>query len=543
MPNRTLILPYSVKEKARKKPFTLDMEISAILCSAEAQRKKPGILDASFEKVTFISKLHYPIWAVPWKDSFLLVDGLNIFRYTFPYVKIPDVEPFTEKVKRSLTDKEQFRNTLRQHAQTFVDPEVTQNTLEAIFAEENILSSLAEYFEQISQFEEKQSEPVALVPPKLNEKAASEKAEKAVDLWGQIQFDIKGLQYASGVLNEGTSYEEEMIFREIEHLRGLYDAKIAPLRPLVEKKIEKLLLERDAKIAKLNKTIERKLIPKLREKRRHERELERLERSLIECKKRLEKGKRRGNDISASKWEHKIKVCQSKLSQARRALQSVSELIEMIRKQGEREVQDVKDSFKLLIEGEKRKILDIEASRDLEIKSRKRQIEEMRADTSLIVEQIWRLIELKRSEASRIEENTIPHPIENIMLLCFPFYLARYKTKAKARYLTFPPVVVMDFKGIVRWLQKAFHRFSLQSRIRLLLRPKSTALEEMLGKALLERIRSDNILDKAVCELGFSNNILHSSDFRETLAKGTEELQKEGWISREEKEALLKTYL
>ncbi|MFB0567317.1 MAG: hypothetical protein ACETVM_01865 [Candidatus Bathyarchaeia archaeon] len=543
MPNPTLILPHVVEDKARKKPFTLDMEISAILCLAEAQRKKPGILDASSEKVSFISKLHYPIWVVPWKDLCLFVDGLEISSYTFPYVKPPDVELFTEEIKRSVANKEQFRNTLREHAQTFEKPELTRISLEAIFAKENLLSILSEYFEQVSALKERRSERVALMPPKLNEKAALEKAEKVVDLWRQIQSDIKGLQYAISVQNEETSLEEEMILREIEHVRELYETKIAPLRPIVEKKIEKLFLKRDAKTAKLDKSIERKLTARLKEKRRHERELERVERNLIEYKKRRKNSKRRGNDISASKWEHRIQVYQNKLSETRRKLRSVSELIEQIRKQGELDVQKVNNDYQLLIESEKRKILDIEASRELEIESGKKQIEEMKAEASNIVEQIWRLIELKRSEAIRIKEATIPHRIEETMLLCLPFYLVRYETKEKTRYLMFPPAVVMDFKGIVRKLQKAIHRFSLQSRIKLLLRSKSTALDKMLRKVLLEKIRRVNTLEKAVYELGVSNNVLHSSGFKEILSKGIEELRKEGWISQEEKEALLETYL
>jgi len=543
MPNPTLILPYVVEDKARKKPFTFDMEISAILCLAEARRKKPGILNASSEKVSFISKLHYPIWIVPWKDSCLIVDGLQNFSYTFPYVKLPDVEPFTEEIKRSVADKEQFRSTLTEHAQTFEKPELAPISLEAILAEENLLSILTACFEQVSILNERRSEHVALVPPILNEKKALEKAEKAVELWRQIQFDIKGLRFAINVLNDETCFEEEMILREIEHVRELYEAKIAPLRPVVEKKIEKLFLDRDAKVAKLDKSVERKLAARLREKRRSRRELEKLERNLIEYKKRRKMSKRRGNDISVSKWEHRMKVYQNKLSETRGKLQSVSELIEQIQKQNEREVREVEAGYQLLIENERRKILDLEASQKLEVESRQRQIEEMRTEVSIIIEQILRLIELKKSEASTVKETTIPHRIEKIALFCLPFYLVRYEAKQKVRYLLFPPVVAMDFKGIVKTLQKAIHRFSLQSRIKLLLRSKSTALEKMLKEVLLEKIRNDKTLEKAVHELGVSNNVVHSSSFKEILTKGIEELKNEGWISRDEKEVILKTYL
>ncbi len=543
MPNATLILPYSVEDKIRKKPFTLDMEISAILCHAEARRKKPGILDGSSEKVSFISKLYYPIWFIPWKESCLLVDGLAIISHTFPYVKLPDVELFTEEIKRSVANKEQFRIALRKNAQTFGTPELTRISLNAIFDDENLLSIFSEYFQQVSALKERRSDRVALVPPKLNENAASEKAKEAVDLWERIRFDVKGLDYAIRVLTEETSFEEEMILREIEQLREIYEAKIVSLRPIVEKKIEKLYLERDAKIGKLDKSTDRKLAVRLREKRRHEREVERLERNIIEYKERRKRSKRRGNGISASKWEHRMGLYQNKLSETRGKLRSVLELIETIRKQRELDAQNVKTDYQLSIENEKRRILDIEASRELEIESRKHQIEEMKAEASTLIEQVRRLIELKKSEASRIEEAAIPHKVGEITLLCMPFYLVRYETKETTRYLMFPPAVAMDFKGIVRKLQKTIHRFSLQSRINLLLRSKSTSLEKMLRTVLLAEIRSDRSLEEAVYELGMSNNFLHHQNLEQILAKGIGELKNEGWISREEQEALLKTYL
>jgi hypothetical protein len=542
MPSPVLIPPYVAEDKARKKPFTPEMEVSALLCLAEAQRKKPGILDASSEKISFLSKLHYPIWVVPWKGSSLLVDGLKIFSHSFPYVKLPNVEIFTEEIRSSVVNKAQFRDVLKRHSQTFEKPELTQISLEAVFAKEELLSVLTECLEQVPLRKVGPTEQVALVPPKLNEKDASKMAENAVNLWRQIQSEIKGLQYAINVLDEETSFEEEMILKEIEHIRELYETKIAPLRPVVEKKIDNLLLKRDAKIARIDKALERKLAAKLRQKRRHERELERLERGLIEYKKRRKMSRRRGDEISASKWEHRIQAYQAKLSETRRKLQSVSELIERIQRQGELEVQKVKADYQLLIENERKKLLDLEAARQLEIESRKRQIEEMKMEASLIADHIRRLIELKRSEASRIKEVTIPYKVKETTLLCLPFYLVRYETREKARYLAFPPVVAMDFKGIVIKLQKALRRFSLQSRIRLLLHPKSKTLEEMLRKTLLEKICKDNLLEKAVYELGVSNNILSNAAFKENLANGLEELLNEGWIIREEKSDLLETY-
>jgi len=65
----------------------------------------------------------------------------------------------------------------------------------------------------------------------------------------------------------------------------------------------------------------------------------------------------------------------------------------------------------------------------------------------------------------------------------------------------------------------------------------------MLKEVLIEKIRSDKTLEETVHELVVSNNVLQSSSFKEILTKGIEELRNEGWISRDEKEVILKTYL
>ncbi len=203
----------------------------------------------------------------------------------------------------------------------------------------------------------------------------------------------------------------------------------------------------------------------------------------------------------------------------------------------------MKTDYQLSVETEKRKILDIEASRELEIESRKHQIEEMKAEASILIEQVRRLIELKKSEASRVEEAAISYKTGEITLLCMPFYLVRYETEDNIKYVVFPPAVAMDFKGIIMKLQKTIHRFSLQSRIRLLLRPKFSSLEKMLKTELLAKIRSNKSLEEVVCELGVSNDLLHLQDFEQILTKGIGELKNEGWITREEQEAIMKTYL
>ena len=103
------------------------------------------------------------------------------------------------------------------------------------------------------------------------------------------------------------------------------------------------------------------------------------------------------------------------------------------------------------------------------------------------------------------------------------------------------PVVAMDHRGIIKKIQRTIWSFSLESRIKLLLRPREKALGT-LASTFAKRMRKDKAFGENVYKLGYDNNLLHIPKLREALAKGIEELENEGWVSSEEKEGILNAY-
>jgi hypothetical protein len=89
----SLILPYAVEDKNRKTHFSDAMEVAVLLCIAESERKKKtGFFRGAVETLAFLSKLHYPFWAIPWESNCLLVDGMETVSNSILYLKPPDVE-------------------------------------------------------------------------------------------------------------------------------------------------------------------------------------------------------------------------------------------------------------------------------------------------------------------------------------------------------------------------------------------------------------------------------------------------------------------
>ena len=118
MEQATQVLPFAVEEDGGK-PLAYSREATLVLCSVEAERKKSGILGSQEEKVSFVSNLNYPLWVISKDGQNIMVDGLGALTYTYLYLEPPDVERFTEDLKRCTVDRGLYLGTLKSHEQTF----------------------------------------------------------------------------------------------------------------------------------------------------------------------------------------------------------------------------------------------------------------------------------------------------------------------------------------------------------------------------------------------------------------------------------------
>jgi len=543
MPITSLILPYAVPEKNRKKEFSESMELGAILCLAEAGRKKHGIVGFSPEKVLFVSKLHYPLWAVPWENACLIIDGLQILSSTLTYMALPDLELFFDDIERGQTLREHFRKALDKHAQTFAGfSETVRILMEGIVVDKVLLSDVSEYVEETITLKADVTGKLTLIPPRLDEDAASERAKKVFDLYTQIQSDIKGLEYTARVLNEATLFHEQKILREIELVNETFKEEVERVKPVVEKKVELLLKERDARIEKMNRAAEAELNAKLREKERRQKELEKLEINRTEHKKRLDVRRSRHDRIGVARWEHSLRVCENKISEVKERIHALSKLIEKISKQNQEDVNKLKYGYQTLIDRERKKVSDIEASLESVIKAKESEKEKLELTTKRIASLLEQLKEQKRLQAAELKNMTIRWQTEQGTLLGVPFYFVGYKTGNKLRFEFHPPVRVMGSEGIVKKIEKTLLSFRLASRISLLFQPRSKGLEKIFSSVLEEKMKTDESLKEDLRELGVSSNLLTNPSFKEVLTEGLEELKAEGWIKQEEGAGIVKTY-
>jgi len=543
MPTASLILPFAVPVKERGKIFTPSMEVAAVLLWAEAKRKKRWLFDATPKKTLFVSKLHYPLWAVPWENAFLIVDGLGVLSSTITSRMLPDFTLFVDDVERGASVREQFRSALLKHEKTFRDfTKIDKVQLDALVANSEMLSTVFEYAREAASLKSEENSAVVLASPKLDSKAAIESANKVPRLHKQFQSEIRSLEYARNLLNETAKVHEQMILREVEYAREAYEIEISELRPTVEKKVDQLLRERDARIAKMNRIAQNELKTRERERERRERELQRLELNKADFLKRRDARKRRHDKIGETHWEHQIRIDENKIKEVKSKVRALSEFIEKTRRQNEADTEKLLYGYQGLIDQERKKITEIEFQRDSKVETKQKEIETIRLATSRIVSQIEELINRKREQEEELRKLAITWQFEDVTLLCLPFYLVCYQTEKKTQFQAFPPVKVLSSEGIVKTLQKTIRSLRPASGLKLFLQPRSTALSKMLDSVLKEKMDSDKAFSESLLQAAASGNILVKQNFRETLTRGVEELRAEDWISPREEDVLIKAY-
>ncbi len=543
MPATSLVLPFAVPAKEGAQAFSPNMELAAILLLAEAKRKKRRLLETTPKRTSSVSKLHYPMWAIPWENGSLIIDGLGILSSAISFQVLPRFTDFVDEVECGASVRQQFWSALEKHEKTFKDfAEIDEVPLNALVTDAELLSAILEYVKETSPLGLKTNDTIVLAPPRIDQQAAIESAKQVSSLSRQIQSEIRGLEYVRNLLGQTARFHEQMILKEIEFVREAYEHEISKFRPAVEKRVDQLLKERDARITKMNRILGNELRAKEGERERRERELQRLELSRADYLKRRETRKRRRDKIGETVWEHRIRIYENRIDEAKSRIRVLSEFIEKTRRQKDADTDKLRYGYQALIDQEKKKITDIEIQRDRNMEAKQMEIDKLKQATISIIGQIETLMERKRMQEGELKKLAIPLQFEDATLLCLPFYFICYQAGEKTQIQVFSPFKVTSSQGIVKTLQKTIRSLRPSSTLALFLQSRSRALTKMFDFVFEEKMKSDKILSESLLQSAASSNVLTRHNFKETLMKGVKELKAEEWISQSQGEALINVY-
>ena len=345
MTDKILVLPFIVEAHDGKESVSYPAELAGVACLTEFQRRKTGFLRDAAEKVSFLSKLYYPIWVVPLEDSCLIIDGLASLSHNFTFKEPANTGLFVEDLKKNSVVPQEFMAALSRQAKNAEKSTSTVNlSFKALIADKELVKFFFEYLKSGSTFS---GDKVVFAPSEIDASAAAAAREAVANCLRRIYANVKGLQYALEVLNEEVEFHERMLLNEVEVLNEKCEAEVASLKPEVEKNIEKLKLKRDAAIAYVLKDTEKKVA--VLEKKR-EKYLQKLQ-GLEQRKESVQK--KRSQTYALEKYDRQI-------NGVKKEIRLLSSMIENVRKEGNKSVKKVEEEFRgvAALEEEKLKKLD-----------------------------------------------------------------------------------------------------------------------------------------------------------------------------------------
>ena len=539
-----LILPYIFEDSRKESPFTREMEAATLLALADEGKRRPMILLGEQETVEFISKVLYPVWAIPWGERSIIIDGLKLTSDTLTRFEIPDVKAFTEDLMRCSQNSESYKDALKRSLQLFEGPfPLVEVVLEAFIGDEDVLKEFYEAIEERIWTGAKPEGGLAPIPPRVDPEEALERAGEFTREWRIVKSQVAALRYAVEVLEDETAHYKNRVEREIEHVTRFYEEMIASARESAEKEIKELVKRMNAELREAEKTYARMLKETLKKRERLRKAVRRLEGTLETYLERRESSRRKGSNRGVKYWDGKVKKYKRMLSEAEDELREAERLTKELNREREEHLTSIKERYRALTAQEAEKVNILEARRDREVKERRKSLEEIEEIASQIKARIELIIEELNRVLKRLVSRTMPWKAEEATIIWTPSYVVKYRSQKRERYKVHPPINVEDSEGVLKKIQRAILSFSLEYRILSLVQPRSGALERRLFKTLEKRLEADKALREIIDKIGESNNLLEKEEFKDSAVKGLRSLEEEGWISPDERSDLLRIYL
>jgi len=252
------------------------------------------------------------------------------------------------------------------------------------------------------------------------------------------------------------------------------------------------------------------------------------------CETRIKSSRRSKKKQTETQWTLKLKRIKKKLPILQKEIRETSKKIQDLETAQKLELAHQKAECDTRIEAASKRVRDLHASNEAEIAIKRKEIVTMQNTTSYITNQMQQISKTKKVTLEELDAIAIPGRKQECALIHLPFYLVRYETEDKKRYVVYPPSTVSDM-GILTKMKGALGA----TKMKALLLSRSKAIEMFLNQ-FIALIEKNPMIEKEVTETSIQDSILLTKKLRMSVKKGLEELEKENWISKNELETLSK---
>lgn len=531
-PEKRFILPFATPTATRRRDFTKNMEMAAILYLAESKREKGEhhVFKKSDEKLVFLSEVRYPLWLIPYHGATLIFDGLGLTSHTLSYDAIPDTEVFNKTLRDNRKTTDAYAATLARHKNYFGNIVGKEEiTIASLITRSDLVDDFKNYLPRMTKAPNQFTTQAVLTA--VNEareiRAGLDQLSTLRQRTGQ---DIDNIGASMKLLSRTTGRRIQALRREIRATREKYGEQIEKIKPKVRRKVgeihrkyTRIIAGKSARAKKQLRGLHENQI-KLRKTLRH----------LNTEAKRCETGRRSGRRGKKTQWTLKLQRIKKKLPGVRKKLKATTKKVRDVEAKLKLEVAQQKTECDERIEAGNKIFLDLQASRDADITMKRREIATLEDLTRHITTSMQALVQRKRAFLKEFDTITLRGGKRLRGLVYVPFYLARYERDDKTRYVVFPPSLVSDM-GILTKMKGALGAAKLTA----LLQPRSKAMAAFMNR-LVALIETHPMLQKDLTEAGIQGSILLKKRLRLGVKEGLVKLENEHWISPKEFEAFSK---
>ncbi len=533
MEDNSLVLPF-IGVSDEKRNFNFSTELALIVCLAELKRKKQTLLRTS-ERITSISKIRYPVWAVPLWDSCLLLDGLASLSSDFVLKELRNICFLVEELRRNSVVIEDFLHTIDEQAKNsgrFSSP--TKISFKALIEDKELIGFFRENIALELNKKIEIDEKTFDLPVEIAKKTVQEKLENVERLIQASQANLKGLDYALQNLVEEEEFHNHMILNELEWLREKWVTERSTLELEVNKNVKNLTAKLEATTKEIFQINEKRtrILEKKREKRlRNLRKLN-LRKDLVRDRDkttRYKKGSKR-----KTRWAYELERIEREISIIETDIKANNEIINKIKREGEREINKAEKQTRNTIAKEEEKIKTLDKLYTAKVENKKEKMKKIGSKSATIKKNLETLkSEIKNEETQFRTCITFECKLKNPILIKIPFYLVKYAKGKKERYEVFSPMDPVENKGITGGLKRVLSLVS-ETKLTRSVRPKSKKLHTTFCSILKKKTKSEKEFQELIARVFRDYNLLELEGFEETLVKGLEEITNKNWISSEE---------
>jgi len=371
-----------------------------------------------------------------------------------------------------------------------------------------------------------------IISPRVSVNDADKVVKKISEERRRLRIEVNMLRYALQVLGREVNHHMEKLDREGEQILREYKRRMAEIESKVGERIKQLIREEEGEEKRIRSIYNRK-------RRAIFREIEKINKAILKVEILLEKsrGKRAGY---RGKRASKIEFYEKKVSDLRKRVNNLHRDEEEIRRGEEEKIREIKEKYSALISSEREKLEVLRESRDAEMARVNEVSNKIKAAHSFFMKRIEQLIEEKRLLMETIEGYMLPLKLEETVLVGIPLYVVRYESRGEFRFDVYPPARAISLAKALQTIEGDFFALSLERRLTLFLSPLSENLSNIISKVFSKYIGEDKYLSENIKRMVEDRNILKLSGIRELLRNGLNNLESEGWINSQEKDALLK---